>query len=114
MASSNFVLIATLIVVVLLSKSVWGVYQKNLITQDKRDKSFQKLKNLEERKNELESQVAKLKTDRGVEEELREKFNIIKPGEEAIIIVDKDSGVGSKKVEVETGWLTKLKSLFKK
>ena len=42
------------------------------------------------RENSLKAQIISLKTERGVEEELRGKFRVVKNGEGVIIVVDQE------------------------
>ena len=49
------------------------------------------LSSLEQRDKELSSRIDRLKTDRGLEEEIRKKFNVAKDGEGVVIIVPKSS-----------------------
>jgi len=47
------------------------------------------LLDLEERKEALERNIETLSTDRGVEQEIRNKFEVSKEGERVIVLVDK-------------------------
>lgn len=78
----------------------------------------QELAELEKRKLELESNIAVLQTESGIEEEIRKKFNVQKPGEEVLVIVDKaedNAQINSKKGKI-TGFFSKIwkaiKSIF--
>ncbi|KKU02768.1 MAG: hypothetical protein UX06_C0051G0003 [Candidatus Giovannonibacteria bacterium GW2011_GWA2_45_21] len=50
--------------------------------------------NLGSKKGELESVLKRLETPAGVEEEIHKKFQVKKPGEEALIIVEKPEKSG--------------------
>ncbi len=41
-----------------------------------------------QRSQDLENEVSRLETERGLEEELRRNFPIVKPGEEVVVILD--------------------------
>ncbi len=82
-------LLGLLILIVLFTKGVISVYQKESQTK-------QELKRLEAQKIELENRYTtisteadRLKTDVGIESEIRQKFDVAKPGEGVIVIVDK-------------------------
>lgn len=49
------------------------------------------LANLKNKQAGLEKEIARLETDRGVEEELRRRFQVVRPGEQVLVIVDKDN-----------------------
>jgi len=85
---------ATVAVLVILTlffaQATYGVFKKqresaaNVIAAQKR------LDKVVEREAALNADINKLKTDEGIEEEIRSKFSVSKPGEEVIIIVDKE------------------------
>ena len=67
---------------------------KMAITAENRKIAENKVRELEEDKEKLSANIAKLKTESGIEETIREKFGLVKPGEDVIIIVeDKNSPV---------------------
>jgi len=85
---SKVTLVVLLLVAVALIASVWGVYQKERETRIKRAGRAEELKELEGRAASLESEIDRLSTKRGIEEEIRGKFEVAKEGEEVIVIVD--------------------------
>lgn len=92
-------------VVVLTTMSVFKAYKKSRIAILKNREVENELRELLDKKNALESNINRLKAPFGIEEELREKFQVKKPGEEFVVIVDeklpeseiqeKDEGGGS-------------------
>ncbi len=77
-----------LILVFFIAKGVFGIYIKE------RD-SRQELALLEKKKAELSDRLAKvslnndrLKTEEGIESEIRSKFDVVKEGEGVIVVVD--------------------------
>lgn len=85
------------ILVLLLMRSVWSVYQKNAESGAKADIAALELAALRERKDELAGALFQIGTERGLEEEIRRKFQVAKPGESVVVIVDE----ASKKIEVQ-------------
>lgn len=85
-------------------RNVWDVYKKNELARINKEQAINKLDNLKNKKQVLESEIERLGTDRGVEEELRKRFQVIKPGEQVMIIVDKSEPVNSIKTEEERGF----------
>ncbi len=61
---------------------------KMQVTIENRKIAENKLAELEKEKIKLSSDIAKLKTDSGVEESIRSKFGLAKEGESEIIIVE--------------------------
>lgn len=82
------IVIFLLVLVFLLGRGIWGVYKQNTVARGEKSEALEQLKELEERKKELEQELIKLKTERGLEEEIRTKFQVSKPGEETVILVD--------------------------
>lgn len=77
-----------MIIAVFLGNAVWNVYQKYREAAEKTTIAETQLKKLEERELQLSASLASLKTSHGVEKELREKFGVVKDGEEMILIID--------------------------
>lgn len=76
---------------ILLLVFAWGVIGfmgKMVATVENRKIAENKVAQLEQEKEKLSSDIAKLKTDAGVEESIREKFGLAKEGEGEIVIVE--------------------------
>ena len=67
---------------------VIDVVKKNGETRKNKQIALSQMTALEEREMELTSLIETLKTDQGIEESIREKFSLVKEGEEFIIIID--------------------------
>lgn len=89
--------------------SVIGVYRKSREATRKNDEVESELNELKAKKDYFEAEVGRLNTNAGVEEELRDKFQIAKPGERVIIIVDdnKDNKEGSSS-EKDSNWFWRI------
>jgi len=100
---------------ILLSFFTWGVVGfmgKMSATQENRKIAETKLVELEGKKARLTSEIAKLETDSGVEENIREKFGLGKEGEGLIVVVEDKNKVEVK--EEKKGWFSSLwDKLFK-
>ena len=77
-----------IVVSVLLVYSVWGSYQKESETREKWKGRSAVLSELELRETELSTETERLKTERGIEAEIRSKFEVALEGEKVIIIVE--------------------------
>lgn len=71
--------------------SAFNVYKKSRHAVSKNNAIEKELADLERRKIELESEITRLKSDFGAEEEIRKKFNVVRPGEEVLVIMDKNN-----------------------
>ncbi len=85
---SPFLAVFLLVITLLLTKSVYSIYKKNQVANINRMESQRKLDLLVEKEKRLQAEIAKLKTTRGIEEELRSKFQVTKEGEEVLVVVD--------------------------
>ncbi len=115
--NSPAVAVFLLIVVVFLVRSDYDVYKKNQIAEINRSESDRRLSLLKEQNDRLVASLAKIKTDRGVEEELRNKFQIMKPGEEVLVVVDQPAagaanGGGNETVSNDASLWQKVRSFL--
>ncbi len=72
----------------LLFWSAYGRFTAEQETREKRAESFTELNRLKERAAALESKVERMESERGMEEEIREQFDVAKEGEQVVVIVD--------------------------
>lgn len=87
---SKTTLIVLIFLIILLIKGVFTLYLRNKESIVVRDSAQVRLMELENRRNSLNSEIEKLNRDEGVEEEIREKFNVAKPGENVVLIVPEE------------------------
>ena len=93
-------------------RHVFDVYKKNELARINKEEAVKKLENLKNKRQTLESEIERLGTDRGVEEELRKRFQVVKSGEQVMIIVDKSEPAGINKKEEEKGVFESIWSGF--
>ncbi|PIR85249.1 hypothetical protein COU15_01780 [Candidatus Kaiserbacteria bacterium CG10_big_fil_rev_8_21_14_0_10_45_20] len=74
--------------VVFMGIAVWDVREKELSARQDKLQAESQFNALNERYEALLASTERLETERGVEEELRERFLVAKKGEEVIILVD--------------------------
>lgn len=77
----------------LLLVFTWNVFVfggKMQDTRDNRKNAENKLSQLQEQKEKLSNDIAKLNTEDGIEENIREKFGLVKEGEGMIVIVENE------------------------
>ena len=71
-----------------LFRGVWRLYQKSQIASNNYLSAKERLDKLEVRKNFLQGQLAELKTEQGLEKQIRNSFSVVKAGEKMVVIVD--------------------------
>lgn len=110
---SKPVLLFLAILVLVFAWNVFGFWGKMEETRKNKKIAEDKIVELQQEKEKLSSDISKLKTDQGVEESIRDKFGLVKEGENMIVVFDnKDNSA----VPLETntgGFFSFLKNLFK-
>jgi cell division protein FtsB len=110
---SRTTLVVLGVIIVLLINSVWGVYKKRAISKENLNKAQASLDNLLAREETLSNEIDRLKSTAGVEEEIREKFGLVKPGEEVIIVVDAESKLTDENMVENRNFWQKMIEWFK-
>lgn len=86
---------ASVTVLLLISFFVgMSAYERYVVEREmaaKLDEKRQKLESLQLRATALEADVEHLQNERGIEEELRGRFDVVKEGEQVVIIIDDES-----------------------
>lgn len=88
---SPFVLVLLFIIMIILSSGVFGVYKKSKLSKVNLEREKKELEKLAMREKILASSIDYLKTDQGVEDEIRTKFRAVKDGEKVVVIIDEQS-----------------------
>jgi len=90
----------------------WEVFKKANLARTLKNSAEYELSELEEQQGRLESNIERLGTDWGIEQEVREKFGVAKEGEEVVVIVDGEDAGDGENVSKKSLW-SRIKSLFK-
>jgi cell division protein FtsB len=72
-------------------KQVYDIYKKELLSRGNLDTIEKQYNNLKSREKMLSLEIDKLKTDEGVEAEIRSKFDVKRPGEQTVVIINENS-----------------------
>ncbi len=84
---SRVTLVLVIILAGFMANTVWHTYLRQQASLDDRQRVEAKLTTVENRATQLTATINALKTPYGVEREIRNKFNVVKEGEELIMIV---------------------------
>ncbi len=98
---SPFVLLLLFLFLSFFIYSVINLIDREIDTSKKKEAILEEIEELKQKEQILNSNILKLKTEEGVEEIIREKYQVAKEGEKVIIIVDNDRDV-NKKYQEET------------
>jgi len=88
MIYSWFFLIILMLILGMFVRSAYASFTKKQTADIQKEKYQDERKTLQEKKESLERKIQNLKSDRGLEEELRKRFNVVKEGETLIRIID--------------------------
>ena len=84
------------ILVIIIARSTWIVYQKKTESEEMKNISLQNVEELRLRNSDLTARVQRLETSAGIEEEIRSKFNVVKGNENMVVVVpDDNSQIGT-------------------
>ncbi len=112
---SKPVLIFLFILLVLVIDGTWKIYQKERESRANLARVENQLTTLKERSGNLSSDVTRLKTEQGMEEEIRSKYEVSKPGEQLLVIVDKDAAATTSPPQnLWEHWWSSFTNLFKR
>ena len=102
------------LVIIFFTWNVIGLMNRMQDTAKNRQIEEEKIAELIERQNKLSTDIANLKTEKGLEENIREKFGLAKEGEEMIIVVeDKEQNNTTKETQSDK-FFSFLRNIFKK
>lgn len=82
-------MLVLVVAVIFLAKASWGVLQKERESRANAEEVQKELDALLERKALLQGETDKLSTEEGLEEAIREKFQVSKNGESVMVVVEK-------------------------
>lgn len=85
---SKTFLVLLLVVIVVVSRAVYDVYTKAQTAAAFRAEAEKTLAEMRKREAYFAGEIDRLKSDMGIEEEIRKKFRVAKEGEKVIILKD--------------------------
>ncbi len=92
---SKFTLFGLLVILIFLGRSTYDIYTREQLSRTDYEGVKKDYDGLVQRQEMLTSEIARLKTDNGVDEEIRSKFSVAKPGETVVVIIDSSSSTSS-------------------
>ncbi|MEK7182340.1 MAG: hypothetical protein AAB334_00680 [Patescibacteria group bacterium] len=110
---SRIILLILIILTVIFAKGAWNVYKKERITDENLINAERELASIKEREYFLNTQIGTAGTQKGIEKELRIKFDIVKESEKVIIIVDKEKNTEKNNIESKISFWNWIKDIFK-
>ncbi len=110
---SKIVLILLGILIIVFTWNLIGFMNKREDTARNKRIAEDKITELEKVRTQLSADIGKLNTEEGVEENIREKFGLVKEGEEMIVIVEDKNPPVEEAGNKKSGFFSFFKNLFK-
>jgi cell division protein FtsB len=110
---SKITFVVLILLVLFMSKQVYDIYKKETLSRENLQSISGEYNSLKSRQKMLTSEIDRLKTDEGIEEEIRDKFSVAKPGEQVVVIVDSSSTVEDSAKNSNVGFWQKIIDWFK-
>jgi cell division protein FtsB len=89
-------IIGLLVCAILLSSAVYERFTRERAMAEKRDALVEELAELQARASVLETEVSRLTSERGIESEIRDRYEVVKAGEQVVILLgDDDTSSGA-------------------
>ena len=101
------------IMILVFAWSVFGLVGKMQETIRNKRVAEEKIQELQKEKAELLSNINQLKTDKGVEASIREKFGLAKDGEGVVVVVDDQNSPKTDTENKSAGFFSKIMNWFK-
>lgn len=110
---SPLALFVFFVILVFFSYKIIDLIKKERETSHKKNLIMNEVNSLEARKDVISDKIIKLEKDTGVEEIIREKYQLVQEGEKMIIIVDEEPEEDSE-VKERPSFFERLRDFFKK
>lgn len=109
---SKPVVLVLFVLALFLSYTTYGMYRTARDASLRKETAAVKLATLEEREDFLTSEIQRLQTAEGIEQEVREKFDVAKEGEKVIVIVE-EKATSTPEDTSDVGFFARIKSWFR-
>ena len=101
------------IIILVFAYSMFSFLNKMIETSKNKKIVQDKIAELQKSKEKLNLDINKLKTEKGVEENIREKFGLAKDGENMILVVDDQTNKQTEQKAEAVSFWSFFKNLFK-
>jgi cell division protein FtsB len=110
---SKITLVILFIFIIILIKANYGIFKKERLSNENYNIVKEDFDSLKNRKAVLESEIKRMKTEEGIEEEIRSKFDVSKPGEVVVNIIDDNKSTTTDNKDKKVSFWGKMMSWFK-
>ena len=108
---SPLVAVALVVVVILSGLSVVRAYLKQHDALEMKNQYVKELQQVNDKQADLSHKIDTLSTERGLEAEVRERYRVVRPGEQLVIVVD-NKPADAAGTSQKPSFLKKLRGIF--
>ena len=110
---SPLALVVLFFILIIFIYNMVGLVKKERETSLKKSQILEQIDSLHKREDVLNNDISKLETDEGIEETIRDKYQLAKPNEKMVVIVDGEKLDSKDTEDVSTdhsfwGWIKKI------
>ncbi len=106
-------ILAVFVLSIVTLNGAWGMYQKSQEAITNKDKAVLEANVLMAHEKELRADISKLSSERGQEEEIRNRFMVAKDGEKVIIVSEPEDNIAHTVTVEDTNKTSTLIDKFK-
>ncbi len=110
---SKATLFVILVVLVFVARGAWKINEKATIARAERDQASRLFAEIGLRTRELEASLVKLKSEQGIEDEIRQKFTVAREWEEVVVVVDENTKKSKNDEVVDKGFWARFLGFWK-
>jgi len=111
---SPLALLTLFCILVLFIYNMVGLIKKERETTKNKASELNRIEELRKRESILSADIEKLNTTEGIEASVREKFQVVKPGEKEVLIIDEQSKKTDLEAPVDHSFWGFIKRMFSK
>ena len=109
---SRYAIVALVVVCLFLAHGVWDVYGKYEKSKEIADRASTNLAELQSRQDSLSQSIDALGTTEGKENEIRDRFGVVKAGEKVVVVVDASTSNDEQAAVAASGWWSRFWGFF--
>lgn len=102
------VIVILLILVVFLARATWKAYSESVETKKQVALMQAEFDEVYSRTNSLSQGLASLKTQEGIEKEIRKKFSVAKEGEQVVVVIEDNATPTTSDIQENKGFFGRL------
>lgn len=102
------VIVILLILVVFLARATWKAYNESVETKKQVALMQAEFDEVYSRTNSLSQGLASLKTQEGIEKEIRKKFSVAKEGEQVVVVIEDNATPTTSDIQENKGFFGRL------